>query len=379
MHNDPPGSRLRVVAAQRWSVLLFLVVALFACRKDPPGPTPPVGPGPEEPQPTSPVVFDPGAVPYQRLSAYAFFTGDMREQNPACGVLPFDVITPLFSDYAKKARFVWMAEGAAAEYAGDHQPLRFDDNTVLIKTFYYDGVQPANDRRLIETRLMIKVAGAWMFANYVWNAEQTDAVLDLRGSFTPVTYSDANGSHTVDYRIPSEAECLTCHKENGEPTPIGPKPQNMDRELVYAGGTAHQFTKWEQQGYLRAGMPQNVNKVVRWDDPAADLNDRVRAYLDMNCAHCHADQRHCDYRPVRFGADLTQLEANMGVCVPPHEPIPGTRSIVERGAPERSTLWFRLNTNDEVLRMPLMGRSVIHQEAVDLVAEWILALEGDCP
>ncbi|MEZ4800116.1 MAG: hypothetical protein R2809_10145 [Flavobacteriales bacterium] len=44
----------------------------------------------------------------------------MSELHPNERVLPYDVITPLFTDYAKKKKFVWMPEGTSAIYASDN-------------------------------------------------------------------------------------------------------------------------------------------------------------------------------------------------------------------------------------------------------------------
>jgi len=35
-------------------------------------------------------------------------------------------------------------------------------------------------------------------------------------------------------------------------------------------------------------------------------------------------------------------------------------------------------TIEEEYRMPLLGRSLVHQEALDLVEDWIISLEIDC-
>ncbi|HRF82010.1 MAG TPA: hypothetical protein PL070_18190, partial [Flavobacteriales bacterium] len=87
-----------------------------------------------------------------------------------------------------------MPAGSKATYSTDHDLLDFPDGTVLIKTFYYDHVQPADARRVIETRLLFKRNGQWEFANYVWNTEQTEASLDMNGSYTPITWLDDNGT-----------------------------------------------------------------------------------------------------------------------------------------------------------------------------------------
>ena len=43
--------------------------------------------------------------PPKKLSEYGFFQ-DMNNQIPSDGVLPYDLISPLFSDYADKLRFI---------------------------------------------------------------------------------------------------------------------------------------------------------------------------------------------------------------------------------------------------------------------------------
>lgn len=320
-------------------------------------------------------------VPYPTLSQYRFFSGAMAEQRPNAGVLPYDVITPLFSDYAHKFRFVWMPPGTSAAFNGADVPLEFPDGTALIKTFYFDNVQPTGERRILETRLLIKRAGQWVIAEYVWNAEQTEAFLDLNGRFAPLTWRDDQGAdHAVNYRIPSWAECFTCHKLNGEAMPIGPKLRNLARMVDYPEGPRDQIGKWLDAGYLQSGFPP-VQPVVRWDDPSASLNDRVRAYVDMNCAHCHAEGKHCDYRPMRFAWQETTNPVNLGVCVEPEDPLPEAPEltyIVAPGNTYRSMLLHRISSTDEAVRMPLMGRTVVHEEGVQLITEWINSLTGPC-
>ena len=355
---------------------LLALVVLAACTKEPLTGTPDEAIAPE----ADAVVFDPALVPYPTLSTYRFFKGPMAQQRPVASVLPYEPITALFTDYAHKFRFVWMPPGVQATYNGDHDILDMPDGAVLIKTFYYDGVQPGNTRRIIETRLLFKRNGQWEFADYVWNAEQTEAYLDLSGSNTPVTWTDENGvTRSISYRIPAEAECQTCHKVAEASMPIGPKPQNLNSDHAYSDGVKNQLVKWVEQGYLQPGYPKNINTVVAWDDMTKPLDDRVRAYLDMNCAHCHTDLRHCSYRPMRFAWNENADPVNQGVCVPPDDPIePSMTYIVARGNAARSMLHFRMSSNDEAVRMPLMGRTIVHQEAVDMIATWINTMPVPC-
>lgn len=336
-------------------------------------------PDPADTLNVSPVVFEPATVPYQSLSDYHFFEGDMAALEPASGLLPYDLITPLFSDYAKKKRFIWMMEGSSASYDSDHKVLNFEDGTVLIKNFYYDNVLPDMTRRIVETRLLYRLNGAWHFAEYIWNEEQTDATLNLEGAYTTVNWMEGEEEKTVNYRIPSEVECLTCHKSGATAIPLGPKPQNLDRDFGYINGVKNQLTKWAEAGYLDGTIPTEIERLVAWDDPNELLQDRVRSYLDVNCSSCHLEGSHCDYRPLRLAWNESAEIANMGVCVEPDEFLNSTLLyIILPGNTERSVLHHRLATTEEAERMPLLGRTIVHDEALALITEYINSLTEIC-
>ena len=57
--------------------------------------------------------------PTQKLSDYGFFQGNGRTQQPVAGVIPYDVNTPLFSDYTSKHRFVRLPPGTSIAYRED--------------------------------------------------------------------------------------------------------------------------------------------------------------------------------------------------------------------------------------------------------------------
>jgi uncharacterized repeat protein (TIGR03806 family) len=357
-------------------VIATILAVLVACSKMEEE-TPKENPG-ETPTGVS---FITEELPYSKLSDYRFFEGDLSDLSPTDGVLPYELITPLFTDYAKKSRFVWMAEGASAQYDGDTEIFSFDDGTVLIKNFYYNNVQPSNEKRIIETRLLYKVQSEWFFADYVWNDEQTEAYFDLNGSYTDIEFYDEENDvlRSIEYRIPSDGECLTCHKSNSLPIPIGPKPQNMNMVMDYENGSLNQLDMWQSVGYLSGNLPGEIETVADWQDENALLSERVRAYVDINCGHCHREGSHCDYRPVRFAWAESNVDENIGICVEPDEFINETLThIIAPGNHERSMMYYRLNTTYEAERMPLLGRSVIHEEATELIKEYINSLTEDC-
>jgi len=345
--------------------------------------------------PDSPVSVDLTKVPYAKLSDYKFFEGDMKDLKPALGLLPFEPASVLFTDYASKKRFVWIPKGKAATYNSDKTVLELPVGAALVKSFYYTNVQnmtPTGGTRIIETRVMIRKTNGWMFADYVWNADQTEAYYDLAGSTTNVSWKDANNViKSANYRIPSEEQCNVCHKSqqfNGTELvtthiPIGIKPQNLNFNLQYETGSKNQLAKWIEVGYLKNNFsfPTLENTVINYMDASKSLQLRVRSYVDANCSHCHMDNRHCDYRPMRFAFSETGTAnglTNMGVCVEPEDrqdfPVQLDK-IVSPGDVTRSMLYYRINTTDESYRMPLHGRTIIHEEGVALIHDWINSLQ----
>ncbi|WP_256259913.1 Ig-like domain-containing protein [Winogradskyella luteola] len=319
------------------------------------------------------------SVPYQNLSAYNFFEGDLKDLSPNFGVLPYSLNSTLFTDYAEKKRFVWMPNNTKATYISDDVPLEFPVGTVLIKNFYYDNVLPDNETKILETRLMIRKSEDWIFANYVWNTEQTEASLDMDGSFVDLQWQNGGSTGSVQYRIPAGPECHTCHKIMEIPEPIGPKPRNLNREYDYDDGVANQLDKMISQGYLENSLPSSVSRIPDYNNTSEPLDLRVRAYLDINCAHCHSEETHCAYRPLRLSYNDTQDFSNIGVCVPPDTDLgEGLGNIVQPGDAPNSVLHFRLSSVEPSYRMPLLGRTLKHERGVELIEQWIDQLSTEC-
>jgi uncharacterized repeat protein (TIGR03806 family) len=333
----------------------------------------------DDPVPESPVNFDINLVPYQTLSEYNFYDGTISDLNPVYGVLPYDLISPLFSDYAKKKRFIWMPDGVSAGYVSDYSGLDFPTGTVLIKNFYYNNVQPNNQKKIIETRLMIKKDEGWTFANYKWNDEQTEATFTTDEHELDLDWVENGETKNVRYRIPSFAECFTCHNKYDVPLPIGPKPQNLNRSFEYTTGSKNQLTKWVEMGYLNNNYPSNIDTTVGWDDESKSLELRARSYLDINCAHCHSEQSYCEYAQVRFEYEKTTNPINLGICVDGTFIFDNSiTQIVAPGNHERSIIYNRINTTDGAIRMPLLSRTLIHEEGVQLIENWINSLDYIC-
>ena len=279
----------------------------------------------------SPVNYNINEMPYENLSQYNFFQGELKNLDPVYGVIPYELISSLFTDYSIKNRFLWMPDGVSAEYISSSSVFDFPVGTILIKNFSYDDVLPEMISKNIETRLMIKKESGWIFADYIWNEDQTEASFSLDGSVVDISWLQNGEERNISYRIPSASECLTCHKISDGAIPNGVKPRNINKTLDYRSNSMNQLDKWMEMGYLNS-YPTDLEAVANWKDLSEPLERRVRSYIDINCAHCHSDNTHCEYRPIRLSYEATEDLANMGVCLTPDTNLGnGTDLIINPG------------------------------------------------
>ena len=99
----------------------------------------------------------------ENLSDYNLFSDATDpSSNPNSAGIPYDLSTPLFTDYASKYRFVFVPEGETATYS-EYEVMEFPVGTVLVKTFSLpdDTSNREGDETKIETRLLINRADGW--------------------------------------------------------------------------------------------------------------------------------------------------------------------------------------------------------------------------
>jgi len=316
----------------------------------------------------------------QTLSAWHLFLAHSPTLKPNRGVVPYDLNTPLFSDYSDKYRFVWMPPGTSAQYRDDG-PFEFPVGTVLAKTFAFP-VGERSAEKLIETRLLVHARAGWVALPYIWDEKQSDATLELVPDPVPVKWTDASGRrHDFTYVIPNANECRECHENKKVLLPIGPKARNLNRDYAYADGAENQLEHWARVGYLQSLAPAAVRpKAAKWDDPGSgSVAERARAYLDNNCAHCHQPGGQAGYTGVDLRLTQTDV-AHLGWCKSPNSagPVDALRYDLVPGRPDESILIYRLQSTAPKVSMPALGRDVVHEEGVKLLRQWIESLPGGC-
>lgn len=307
------------------------------------------------------VVTGEGFAPH--LSGYGFFA-DLPHETPAARVRPYTLITPLFSDYAEKHRFVYIPAGLHARYQGGGL-IDIPVGGALIKTF---GYRDGNAYRKIETRVLLHRASGWQAVSYMWNAGGTDADLKRAGGRVPVSFTDPSGNRqSISYAIPNQNQCKECHSLSGQITPIGPKARNLNDE--------HQLA-----GLVKAGMldraPTDAPRVARWDDASAPIADRARAYLDVNCAHCHNPAGAASNSGLFLDWDRADgVARGIGKHPVAAGRGSGTASVViDPGNPDNSILIYRLSSTEPGVAMPELGRASVHREGLAMLRQWIATM-----
>ncbi len=334
-------------------VLAALIVGLLAaCGRTPSGPDMAV------------ILAD---KPAAKLADYGLFT-DARGRDAAPGVVKYDLINPLFSDYADKHRFVFVPDGRRATYV-EGDVLAFPVGTVLVKTFAYG-------ERYLETRLLIHKQDGWEAIPYVWDAAGLEAAYAPVGKRIEISADEGpEEAGAFTYAVPNKNQCKTCHQNGDALTPIGPKARNLNHDGPFG---VNQLTDWQERGLLQDFADMTPIVPDAWDETAS-LDDRARAYLDINCAHCHKPAGSAsnsglwldwdEDAPVKWGLNKHPTAAGRGAGL--------LELVIVPGQADESILTFRMASDEAGIAMPELGRALTHAAGVELIREWIDAMDAE--
>jgi len=322
---------------------------------------------------------------YGSLDQYCMVSIENGQVVPHDGVTAYDLNTPLFSDSAVKLRTVWLPKGATATYTASGV-LDFPVGTVFTKSFgFRDDLRKATPAiHWVETRVYAHQTAGWSGVSYKWDDAQARAAINSGGGVQPQTWIDETGaSVTAQYLVPNGNQCSECHSKGSAQTPIGPKARNLNKSFHYAAGDDNQLSHWASAGIL-AGAPADPSQAPKlpvWNDASTGTPDqRARAYLEGNCAHCHNAEGFARTTGLYLDYDQTSASA-LGVCKPPvavGEATGGFLYDVVPGDPDHSIMPFRLASVEPAVMMPQIGRSIVDPVGVQLVRDWIAALPGSC-
>jgi hypothetical protein len=289
-----------------------------------------------------------------KLSDFKLLLG-RQGMTPNGGVKPYRLNTPLFSDYAEKWRYLYLPQGSKLGWTGDGLPA-FPIGAVLVKSFGYpaDMRKPDDAIRILETRLLVNRASGWVALPYVWNADGSDALLKRAGTRIDVRWIHTDGGkRSISYAVPNANQCKGCHDVAGAIMPIGPKARNL------------------------VGNPAGIAQIPVWNDPKTGMvAARARAYLDVNCGHCHNPKGPAS----NSGLNLVWQETSDVARGIGKRPVAAGRASADLsfdvvpGHPERSIMLHRLESTEPGIAMPELGRAAVHKEGIALLSEWIKSL-----
>jgi hypothetical protein len=263
---------------------------------------------------------------------------------------------------------------------------------------------------VVETRLLIKRETRtgkvyWVGLPYLWTEEngRRVAVLRIEGSSKAVRWDyddedpearDANGNRphysgaTDRYSIPNAGACILCHNgddlEPGAP-PIGPKIRNLNRPAVFdAAGGMNQLAYMQAQGFIDLpAPPEQLEKLPKLmvpgssgaaPDSAEDIHLRARAFLEVNCYHCHNPAGNAQNSGLVLDSFTHPMRQRQGIC---KAPIAAGRAAdigtydIEPGNAAASILNGRVASTEAGVQMPPLARSVMQAEVVEMLNRWV--------
>lgn len=298
--------------------------------------------------------FDAANPPALLSQTGCFDLSTPKQPVPHPGLIPFDVVSELWSDGAKKRRYLALADNATLSPVsnGGWAPPA---GSFVIKQFDLE-TTPGNPatRRPVETRFWVNDASlGWSGFSYRWNQAGTDASLLTDGEWRIDWQMDDGSTHTHDY--PSRAHCRSCHHASMGPL-LGVRPEQLARWFDYDGVIADQLATLYALGVAPSS---SATPFVSIHDPGEAIDRRMRGYMAGNCAHCHNPQN-LSIKDLRYTTPLAQTR----LC-----------EAITPGNPGGSQVYQLVNSRPG---MPCLGSLVVDPLAVQVLGTWIAGMTS-CP
>ncbi len=324
-----------------------------------------------EPEPTAPFP--------SLLSETGLFTS-ILEHQPDPALIPYSINAQGWNDGAEAERFL----AIPGEETVGFQAIRnwdFPDGTALVQTLFLERLPgQAASRFRVETRVLLLQSGEWAGYSYRWNDDQSDAKLVEKGGADVVFPIGKGQGEEQTWRFPSRAECLTCHSRAAGFV-LGVTGAQLNREHDYGNVQANQLSTLDHIGLFTNPLPKPPEELEQlcnpWDD-SADLEERARAYLHVNCSSCHI-QAGGGNSQIELGFSTPREKMKLIEARPQHDTfgIPNAM-LVAPGDPDRSVLIHRISQRERGQMPPLVSHRV-DERAVSLLREWIAGLEPARP
>jgi mono/diheme cytochrome c family protein len=297
---------------------------------------------------------------------------DWATKTVAAGNLPFSPQYPLWTDGARKSRWLHIPKGTFID-ASNPDVWRFPVGTRVWKEFRF--------ARRAETRFIERTAAGWQFASYVWNEDETEAPLAPElGISQSVPIRDG-----IRHAIPSRSDCRVCH-EAGPVRLLGVTtlqlssdrdPNAPHAEALPPG--AMDLPALVARGLVR-GLPARFTATPPRIIARSPTERAALGYLNGNCGGCHTGIGELSSLAFALNYTLNRPEGEPAPALlttvgqPSKFKVPAAPDTVERvcaGHPERSVLVARMSSRYPLVQMPPLGTRIVDEEAVNLISRWI--------
>lgn len=308
----------------------------------------------------------------QTLSQTGLFS-DVADLIPSPGLEAYDINLPFWSDHALKQR--WFGIPNTTDLIGYSQEGNWDlpEGMIWVKHFDLESERGNPETKVrIETRVIVRNDTGNYGVSYRWNEAGTEAnLVDSKGESFEFE-SSVNGSlGSQTWTIPSRADCRTCHTDEAGHA-LSFRTRQLNRAGTIGGSSSNQLSYLALAGYLGNlnETPETLPRHVRPDEAEFTLEERARAYLDVNCSYCHFDGGTV---PAQWDARsiLNLFETGMVNGIAENGVEDAGDRLILPGQGQHSVIANRAAARNGYTRMPPLGSNVPDEEGVQLLDDWI--------
>ncbi len=316
------------------------------------------------------------------LSQTGAFT-DVAALTPGDNMIPYDVISPLWSDRAEKQRWFSVPLGERIIFSEEGK-WEWPAGTVFVKHFALPvDESEQNVLRRLETRLVVVQEDGGVYGvTYKWREDNSDADLLTTVLNEDITINSEAGNWTQTWTYPGPEDCLTCHNAEAKHI-LGVKTASLNKTWLYPSGVSdNQLRTLINLGLFDAAFTEeeleNFPAHAALDDATKSLEHRVRSYWDVNCGNCHGPQGIASKWDARFETPLNLQGIVYG-------PLANQRDyfadygleepfVIDPSNKDNSILYIRSKSTNVDDRMPPLGRQVEHAEYIEVLEQWMESL-----
>jgi uncharacterized repeat protein (TIGR03806 family) len=315
---------------------------------------------------------------------------DVATLAPATGLIPYGVNVAFWSDHALKQR--WFAVPYDGGVMRPAQQIQFSDEgvweypegTVFVKHFDLQTNETQVATRRLETRLLVYTTNGIVFGgSYRWRSDYSDADLVQNLQTEAIAIQTASGVRTQQWVYPGRTDCVTCHTPQAGGVLGASKTRQLNGDFFYSssGQTDNQLRTLNSIGLIFPALDESTlphyGSFVTLTNGTATLEDRVRSFLEVNCAYCHQPGGVRAHFDARFTTALTNANILNGP-VTADLGIAGTH-VITPGDPLRSSMLQRVLSTAPLTKMPPLARNEIDTPAAEVLTTWIRSLAPGAP